>query len=242
MLASVSPRAYRFAVRMFMMVSISSLCACGAPDAASQDPHGIGTVCDGNAQCSSDLFCNTDPVIAAPHGQCTYACGESTSSCIQKAGASAVCTDAGVCVLTCRIDADCPAQTGCSADGYCDRAVVRAAADAHCVGSPKGCAAVDSAGENCEDAPGCTLVDRCMGTATSCEAQDVDLCGFSGCYFHPHTGRCGGTPNSCASAPGELSCFDRAGCTFGPLCVGTPQPCEELRPSQCTLQPGCKLE
>jgi hypothetical protein len=37
------------------------------------------------------------------------ACGESTSS-IQQAGANSVCTDAGVCVLTCRNDADCPAQ------------------------------------------------------------------------------------------------------------------------------------
>ncbi|MEO7035936.1 MAG: hypothetical protein ABI548_18530, partial [Polyangiaceae bacterium] len=84
------------AVPLLLSCVMAALSGCGGSASAAPDPHGIGTVCDANIDCNAGLFCNTDPVIAAPHGQCTDACGDSAASCVQQAGPFTVCT-AGVC-------------------------------------------------------------------------------------------------------------------------------------------------
>lgn len=226
---------------LLTLVPVVSLGACYGGDTggtSSTDPHGLGTICNLGSDCSENFFCNTDPAVSAPQGQCTLPCGDS-ALCTEFAGPRSRCTSANVCVRSCLSDEDCPTETACSAAGYCNRSVPRAPAGARCTGTPKGCGDVTATGENCEDAPGCVEVARCVGTPTPCNKQPVDGCGFSGCFFNIDTALCDGTPNACESAPGPGSCDDISGCTYTHPCVGTPEPCESLRPSQCVLQPGC---
>ena len=81
------------------------------------DARPLGGSCLWDRECLLGLQCvEVDGVLA---GQCSAACN-TTGSCQQRFGQSALCIGADVCVRTCENADQCPGGTTCNAYGWCE--------------------------------------------------------------------------------------------------------------------------
>jgi len=228
----------------FRLLLVLSLClvACGSgAGTAALNAHGVGSLCQSDADCTSPLFCNVDPVGHVVDQQCTEPCDYS-QPCTTSLGASA-CIGASLCVHTCNADSDCPTGTVCNSDYWCQRGDrLPSNSDLRCTGTPLGCAAVKDTDEDCEEAPGCQKVEQCTGDARSCYDQGLSCTELVGCEYDIDLEGCTGTPPACSMNSDDHYCNLTLGCLWDYSCVGTAKPCEALTAAACAYQPGCTLQ
>jgi hypothetical protein len=95
-------------------------------------------------------------------------------------------------------------------------------------------------------AAGCTWPDGgtfCSGVPTQCTSLTTQTTcqAQSGCTWSTS---CTGTPTSCSLLTTLTTCDSQPGCSFYSTtgaCTGALTPCDQLTPSQCSLQTGCTL-
>jgi len=109
---------------------------------------------------------------------------------------------------------------------------------ARCTGVATSCILL--AGSACSAAKGCTVSDRCTGSSTSCSL--IFSCTLQdGCYRNS-SGQCTGFARSCSSYFSDISCGYQDGCRWTSECSGSATQCDLLSASECSSQPGCRLE
>jgi hypothetical protein len=172
-----------------LLTTISFVGGCSSSDGDDPAPRaaGIGRACDRDADCESGQRCNDDG-DGIMDGQCTLSCAVvgNKDSCEDVGGADSFCIGADICVQRCETDAECPAQSICSENGWCWR-TGPASGKPYCVGTPSPCGSY---------------------TASTCIAQ-------TGCDADFTTGLCTGVPlfESCDERSRPL-CAEIPGCSW----------------------------
>lgn len=100
------------------IVSISSIITAAALGAYGCSSGGsVGGVCEADDECEVGLSCSRALIMPL---QCTTLCDDS-SACVALFGQASFCIGAGLCVLACHDDGDCPSETVCNEFGWCRR-------------------------------------------------------------------------------------------------------------------------
>ena len=99
-----------FGLSLSFAVSVLGAYGCGAGDS-------VGAPCEAIDECGAGLLCAHAAIMP---GQCTTTCDD-TSTCTAQFAQGSFCIGAGLCVLACRDDADCPSDTVCSEYKLCQR-------------------------------------------------------------------------------------------------------------------------
>ncbi|MFT3924612.1 MAG: hypothetical protein QM778_18880 [Myxococcales bacterium] len=209
----------------------------------------LGSYCERQADCMEPLKCNGDTGETQYVGvhQCTLFCG-SDADC-KPFGENARChPTASICEAKCSKDADCPSNTKCVKDGYCENTEHGIPS---CGGTAKPCSEYlfdekpRCPGYEADMAMGCTVVPHagCNGTPTPCadiaSGLDAQTCALFGCDFSDATGRCTGVPSACSTRDHDY-CIEGCSLKFT-TCEGTVAACNTLAPAVCGQLAGCVL-
>ena len=232
---------------LLLLASFAFACSDGSDDGSSDgkgayvtdEADGVGAPCESDSDCRNNLRCHSDFENYVGHGQCTAAC-DTTNECEAAYGEVTMCIGAHICVAECLREDDCPPQTRCSTNGWCERGGA-GSGNPYCSGTATSCwALVDEF--DCRGSYGCNYEGDCGGVAPSCYSQSSSYScnALEGCYWSSSSSSCSGSSRSCSSFSSDLTCGWQEGCSWSATCSGTPaESCEELSASLCEYTPGC---
>lgn len=216
--------------------------ACSSSDSGEspgESKPALGAACESASECGGELECHSDTTDYIANGQCAKPC-DTGDACKSAFGESSFCIGAGICVMGCEQDSDCPEKTLCK-NGWCKR-TGPGSGNPYCAEAPTPCSLLSES--QCWSVLGCHDSGYCSGVPSSCSSQSYQFeCeDLKGCYWSSSSKSCTGVAYSCAGTT-SYACTDQKGCVWSAACSGTPYECDgQSTYSLCTSTPGCTWE